>query len=63
MAKMVKLTREFLERGRTAQGGFTRGQLRLLGVAWPPPPKWMEDLEGKKVSEQKAEQFLNLGKV
>lgn len=63
MPKLVTITEEFLERGRSAQGGWTRGQLRLLGVAWPPVIGWQILLCGKKIAAEKAAQFLNLGKT
>ncbi|WP_236788029.1 hypothetical protein [Amycolatopsis sp. GM8] len=38
---------EEIERARTPAGGFTRAQLAVWGVAWPPPKGWTKELNDR----------------
>ncbi|MCQ1945995.1 MULTISPECIES: hypothetical protein [unclassified Arthrobacter] len=38
-------TREEIEAARTPAGGFTKQQLELWGISWPPPRGWRLRLE------------------
>lgn len=42
------LTEDDIEAGRTATGGFSRAQLAVWGVPWPPPKGWKQALLGKE---------------
>ena len=46
----VRVAREDILRLRSAAGGWSRAQLALLGVPWPPPAGWLDQLEGSLVS-------------
>lgn len=35
---------EFIDSFKTAKGGYTKESLKLLGVDWPPPRGWRDDL-------------------
>jgi len=48
LAKLPRLTREEVEAGRSAAGGFTRAQLAAWGVPWPPPAGWLQALLGRE---------------
>jgi ribonuclease HI len=55
------ITTELLEQGRSERGGWTRDQLELLGVGWPPPPSgWAKRLVGKEIDDQDGEAFISL---
>jgi len=41
-----RLTRQELEAGKTAAGGYNRRQLALWGIPWPPPKGWQKQLLG-----------------
>lgn len=56
----MKLTREFIDQGKSARGGWNRKQLALLGIPWPPPRGWPKKLEGKELSDEDAAKFLEL---
>ena len=43
---MRKMTVLELESLRSARGGFDRETLKILGVPWPPPTGWMEEITG-----------------
>lgn len=57
------LTREFLDKGKTSRGGWTREQLRMVGVSWPPVQGWQLGVLGVEVTDTLAETFLTLGRV
>lgn len=56
------LTREMVLAGRSKRGGWTRAQLKTLGVAWPPRQGWLDALSGTEVSEAVYERFMALQK-
>jgi len=63
MAPVILVTRELLRQGRGQGGwdGYTREQLRLLGVVeWPPPRGWKSGVLGRFLSALAAEAFLEL---
>ena len=41
---MALLSREEVEAARSPKGGFTRAQLAVWGVAWPPAKGWLSAL-------------------
>jgi hypothetical protein len=44
LAGLPRVSREEIEAGRSAAGGFTREQLAQWGVPWPPPAGWLRAL-------------------
>ena len=59
---MTLITAEFIEAGKSASGGWSRAQLQILGVAWPPPKGWKTVVVGKSIKEADAKLFLSLRK-
>lgn len=57
---MVRVTREFLNSGKSARGGWSRKQLALLGVHWPLAHGWKERVLGTLVTAHCAEKFVAL---
>jgi hypothetical protein len=45
------ITQACLDYWKTARGGFTRAQLNILGLDWPPLPNWKETILGKEIDE------------
>lgn len=43
---------------RTKKGGFTRAQLSLLGVDWPPTRGWKASLIGTEITSELHEKIL-----
>lgn len=35
-----ELHRHWIEEGKSPRGGWSRAQLKLVGVPWPPPKGW-----------------------
>lgn len=53
----IVLTREILESARTPNGGFTKSQLAAIGIPWPKPTDWMEQVVGKRITKEQLEEF------
>jgi hypothetical protein len=51
------VTREFIQDNRTEKGGFTKRQLEVLEVEWPPRHGWQDEVIGTKITTDQAEQF------
>jgi ribonuclease HI len=58
----VTLTRELIHAGRGDDGGWTREQLALLGVPWPPKRGWVRAAAGNAIEPAVYETFLKLGR-
>lgn len=54
------VTKEFLDRGKSARGGWNKKQLAVLGVHWPPRADWQRVLIGKMYRDEIGEKFLLL---
>ncbi|MCB9616107.1 MAG: hypothetical protein H6722_27030 [Sandaracinus sp.] len=52
------VTKELIEAGRSDAGGWTREQLALIGVSWPPPKDWKRAAIGKQITEGSASRFI-----
>lgn len=57
------LTRENIKAGGTSQCGFSRRQLALLGVHWPPMKGWLSRLVGTRIEDYQYRQFVSLRKI
>lgn len=55
------VTAELIEQGKSCRGGWTKAQLAILGVKWPPPKGWKARVIGwKEISDSAAEEFVRL---
>lgn len=62
MASTVRITDELIDAGSSRQEGWTKEQLALLGVAWPPPKGWRRDILGRPIDAEAAARFVELAK-
>lgn len=53
----MKLTKEYILSHRTARGGFTKAQLAVLGVTWPPARGWLSRVVGSELSSKDRARF------
>ena len=60
---MALITDELIESGKSASGGWSKAQLQILGVAWPPQKGWKAGVIGKSIQESDAKLFLSLRKT
>ncbi len=51
---------QFIENGMSWQGGWSRLQLKLIGVPWPPYEGWRRDAERREFDESIANDFVAL---
>ena len=58
--KLIRLTNEMLDESKTFRGGWTREQLRLYRVPWPPTKGWKRGLVGTLILSDTYEQILEL---
>lgn len=57
----VLVTNEFIERGKSDNGAWSRQQLRLLGVTeYPPSRGWKNRIIGTFITKRTTEAFLTL---
>jgi len=56
----IVLTHELIESARTPNGGFTKSQLAAIGVPWPRPTDWIEQVIGKEITQQQLEDFRRI---
>lgn len=57
------ITRQWLMDNRTENGAWTRAQLSVLGMSWPPSSGWIDELIGREISEDVARQFADARSV
>jgi len=55
---MVTITAELIDSGKSAAGGYSRAQLALLGVAWPPVSGWKRQVIGTQITREAATDFV-----
>jgi len=55
------ITREWIKKHSTAKHGWTRKQLEVLKVPWPPEKGWLSQLIGRAIDEDAAREFERLG--
>lgn len=56
----VRVTAELIEAGRSARGGWSKLQLALLRVPWPPPSGWKTTVIGQVLGRVEADRFVAL---
>ena len=57
----MKITVEFLAAGARSVGAYTKQQLALLGIDWPPAKGWKANVIGLEISDEAGEEFIRLG--
>ena len=60
---MQILTREMLNAGKSDAGGWSKKQLAIIGVAWPPPAGWQDRTIGKQIAVADYERFVAMRKT
>lgn len=54
----MKVTQEFLDKHKTKRGAYTKAQLELIGVSWPPKKGWKEKVIGRELTKQQEKEFI-----
>lgn len=59
-ACQVEVTPDLIAAGASVANGYTRRQVELLGLGWPPPRGWKRSIVGTSVSREAATEFVRL---
>lgn len=54
------ITDELIDAALTPRGGITRSQLEAVGLSWPKPLDWREQILGMKLSPEELRQFMTI---
>ena len=57
----ITLTIDRLNKSKTSNGGYTKNQLTLIDVAWPPQKGWKRAIVGKTIPLNTFIEFVQLG--
>lgn len=58
----LSLDDQHLEAARTGSGGWSKAQLALIGVDWPPAKGWMGRVKGTRLPGSVVAAFIRLRK-
>jgi ribonuclease HI len=59
----VRITDDLIRAGMSGAGGWTREQLAIPGVGWPPQAGWRKRVIGTEIASEQAERFTRLKRV
>lgn len=54
------VTEEILKQAISSRGGYSRKQLALIGVQWPPKSGWKRSVLGKDFPSEVLKQFIEI---
>lgn len=57
---IMLITESFVKQCQTERGGWTKDQLEVLGVKWPPKNGWIDSVCGMEISSETAQAFIDL---
>jgi hypothetical protein len=52
------ITKDFIEQHKTVNGAWTRQQLFVLGIQWPPRHGWMRSVIGRELTPEQVAAFI-----
>jgi hypothetical protein len=56
---MMIVTKEWINNNKTINNGFTKKQLSVLGVDWPPKKGWVRQCIGMEITDKQKIEFEN----
>ena len=59
----MQITDQWLMDNRTKAGAWTRAQLAVIGVDWPPVHGWKQKVIGQVISESPASAFVSAADI
>ena len=54
---MHTITADWIFSNKTERGGWTKQQLRLIGISWPAGKGWIEQVAGTQISLEAKSEF------
>ena len=61
--RLFVITDEWLRKYATERNGYTRKQLSILGIDWPPTKNWRKSVIGREITAEQKSQFENARNV
>lgn len=58
----MKITSSFIDKNKTKNGGWTKRQLEILGVSWPPQKGWKSKTLGLILTDFEVKEFQNISR-
>ncbi len=58
--ELIKLSNKLIEKGKSINGGYSKHQLELLGIDWPPKKGWKKQIIGKQIQKNILDKFIEL---
>jgi hypothetical protein len=55
------VTHEWVEKNATGKASWTREQLKIVGVSWPPQRGWKTRINGIGIPDEAARKFEAIG--
>lgn len=52
------ITNTLIEAGKSDSGAWSRKQLGLIGVPWPPLRGWRSRIVGEEITQEDADKFI-----
>ena len=59
----IPITLDTFQAAKSAKGGWTKKQVELLGVQWPPRKGWLRGMIGDKFPRSTLEKFVAMRKT
>ena len=56
---MFEVTDKFLFDNRTRKGGYTKKQIKALGISWPTRKGWKKKVIGQTISDRNKQLFIS----
>jgi hypothetical protein len=54
---MFTITAEWLEQNKTSAGAYSKQQLKVLGIEWPPRKGWQKRVIGTEIRDTQSLRF------
>lgn len=54
---MITITRAFIHNNKTYAGAWTKAQLKVIGIDWPPRAGWMRTIIGNELTDEEVLRF------
>lgn len=54
---MFTITADWLEQNKTSAGAYSKQQLKVLGIDWPPRKGWQRKVIGTEIRDTQSMQF------
>lgn len=57
---MFTITKDWLDSNKTKSRGYSRSQLSILGIEWPPQKNWRKNVIGMQITDLQKQTYESL---